>query len=179
MNAKPVILATDGSPSAGHAILEAVELARALQAPLLAVSVEHLPSIPGSTFYGYPELLVELRKAEHERIDEALEAACAVAEKAGVVSKRVHAEAGARVADQICHIAAELQARMIVVGAHGWNLVDERCKAASQPRSSTRLAARFWSSPLASRRLPVLSSRSRSWRRPGRERLLTELEEVQ
>jgi nucleotide-binding universal stress UspA family protein len=123
MNTKPVVLATDGSPSAANATLEAVELARALEAPLVAVSVEHLPSIPGSTFYGYPEVLVELRKAEHERIDEALEAACAVAGEAGVAFKRVHAEAGASAADQICRVAAEMRARMIVIGAHGWNPV--------------------------------------------------------
>src|SRR5437764_2929481 len=43
---KPIVLATDGSPSAAEATLTAVELAKALGAPLVAVSVEHVV-VPG------------------------------------------------------------------------------------------------------------------------------------
>jgi nucleotide-binding universal stress UspA family protein len=46
---KPILLATDGSPSAQEATREALELARMLHAPLVAVAVEHV-SVPT---YGY------------------------------------------------------------------------------------------------------------------------------
>ena len=38
----PILLATDGSPSAAEATREAIELARALGAPLIAAAVEHV-----------------------------------------------------------------------------------------------------------------------------------------
>jgi nucleotide-binding universal stress UspA family protein len=122
MNAKPIVLATDGSPSAAEATLEAVQLAKAFDAPLVAVSVEHVSCLGGS-YYGYAELLAELRNAEHDRIEHALEQACAVAGEAGVECEPAHLGDERSVAGQICRLAAERNARLIVIGAHGWTPV--------------------------------------------------------
>jgi len=123
MSGKPIVLATDGSPSAAEAILEAVELARTLDAPLVVVAVDHPPLIAGAGSYGYAELWAEVRAVEHTRIEDALEQACAVAEEAGVASEPVHASDKLPVSDQICRLALARAAQMIVVGAHGWGAV--------------------------------------------------------
>ena len=62
---KPIMLATDGSPSAEAATREAIDLAQHLGVPLLAVSVEH-NSVPAYGYYGYGEIVTELRKVEHD-----------------------------------------------------------------------------------------------------------------
>ena len=51
---KPILFATDGSPSAAEAQKEAFELAHRLDAPLVVVSVVHaeLPAV-GYSGYGY------------------------------------------------------------------------------------------------------------------------------
>jgi nucleotide-binding universal stress UspA family protein len=121
MSTKPIVLATDGSPSAAEATLEAIALARALDAHLVVVSVDHPVSIGGGAFYGYGEIIAELRKAEHERTEEALSEACAAAKDAGVVCEPVHAADGAVAADEICHVASSRGALMIVIGTHGWS----------------------------------------------------------
>jgi len=124
MSARPIVLATDGSPSAAEATLEAVELARALDTPLVVVAVEHAPFLfAGTGSYGYAELWTEIRKVEQNRIEHALEQACAVADEAGVTCDPVHATEGSPVADQICKLALARRAQMIVVGAHGWGSV--------------------------------------------------------
>jgi nucleotide-binding universal stress UspA family protein len=120
MSVKPILLATDGSPSAAEATLEAVELAKAFDTSLVVISVEHPPLLAGTGFYGYGELLVEIRKVENERIEAALSEACAVAAEAGVAYEGIHADDAASVADQICRLAATRKARLIVIGAHGW-----------------------------------------------------------
>jgi nucleotide-binding universal stress UspA family protein len=63
---RPILFATDGSPSATEAQQEAFELARTLDAPLLVVSVTHsvLPAI-GYVGYGYSDVVAELSGAEH------------------------------------------------------------------------------------------------------------------
>jgi nucleotide-binding universal stress UspA family protein len=114
---KPIVLATDGSPSAAEATLQAVELARSLDAPLVAVSVEHAP-LAGTGYYGSAEVMAELARAAAVRVEETLAQALAIADEAGVACDAVHA-AGS-VPDEICRIAARRRARMIVIGAHGW-----------------------------------------------------------
>jgi nucleotide-binding universal stress UspA family protein len=120
MNVKPILLATDGSPSAAEATLEAVELAKAFDTSLLVISVEHPPLLAGTGFYGYGELLGEIRKVENERIDGALSQAMAVAAEAGIACEGIHGGDEASVADQVCRLAATRKARLIVIGAHGW-----------------------------------------------------------
>lgn len=116
---RPILFATDGSPSATEAQHEALELARALDAPLLVVSVAHatLPTV-GYSVYGYSEIVAQLRRAERARVEALLAETADAAATAGV---ECSTEAGDGVAvDEICRIAAERRARLIVVGSHGW-----------------------------------------------------------
>ncbi len=117
---KSIVLATDGSPSAAEATLRAVELAGALDATLVVVAVEHV-TVPAYGYYGYADVVTELAKLEHEHVDETLARAQAVATEAGVRCEVVHATGS--IAEEICEIAARRQARLIVVGAHGWGPV--------------------------------------------------------
>jgi nucleotide-binding universal stress UspA family protein len=117
---KSIVLATDGSPSAAEATLRAVELARALDATLVAVAVEHV-TVPTYGYYGYANVVTELAKLEHEHVDETLARVKAVATDAGVRCEVVHGTGS--ISDTICEVAAARSARLIVVGAHGWGPV--------------------------------------------------------
>lgn len=117
---KPILLATDGSPSAAEATREAIELARALGVPLVATAVEHV-NAPSYGYYGYAEVYSELRKAEARHVHEVLADVGARAEAAGVACETVPLE-GVVVAE-ICALARERDAAMIVVGAHGWGAI--------------------------------------------------------
>jgi nucleotide-binding universal stress UspA family protein len=117
---KPILLATDGSPSAAEATREAIELARALAAPLLATAVEHV-SAPSYGYYGYAEVYSELRKAETEHVHAVLEEVAGKAEAAGVECETVPLEGV--VPDEICRLARERDPAMIVIGAHGWGAI--------------------------------------------------------
>jgi nucleotide-binding universal stress UspA family protein len=116
---RPILLATDGSPSAENAQTMALELARQLDAPLIAMAVEH-PSYPvGGYFgYGYADALTEFVQAERERVRELL---AAVADRATAehVSCTTFETDGFPV-DEICQHASEVDAQLIVVGSHGW-----------------------------------------------------------
>jgi nucleotide-binding universal stress UspA family protein len=117
---KPIVLATDGSPSAAEATLKAVELAQLLDAPLLAVAVEHV-EIPSYGYYGYAQILSEARKIESQHVDETLAQAKAVASEAGVYCNTMHGTGP--VVDAICDTARLHHAQLIVIGAHGWGLI--------------------------------------------------------
>lgn len=114
---KPIVLATDGSPSAARATVHAVELARAFGASLVAVSVEQV-TVPTYGYFGYADLVTELTKIERTHVEETLAQAKAVAEAADVECEAVHATGA--VAETICEIARERDAQLVVVGAHGW-----------------------------------------------------------
>ena len=105
---RPILLATDGSPSAGEAQLHAFDLAKLSGAPLLVVSVSHatLPTV-GYSAYGYSEIVSELTHAEHERIDALLAAVTEAATKEGIDCTTV--EADGAIVEEICRIAAEHQ----------------------------------------------------------------------
>ena len=117
---KPIVLATDGSPSAAEATLRAVELAQKFGAPVVAVSVEHV-TIPAYGYYGYGELVMELRKADREHVDTTLRRTAAVAAEHGVEFEGVHGVGP--VVEEICRVAKQRDAQMIVIGAHGWGPV--------------------------------------------------------
>ena len=119
IDTKPILLATDGSPSAAHAQRKAIELARALGAPLVVVSVAFLvlPAV-GYTAYGYSSLLAELTKEEHKRIKELLASVEETAESDGVSCSTVGAD-GLPV-EEICRKAHDYDAQLVVVGSHGW-----------------------------------------------------------
>jgi nucleotide-binding universal stress UspA family protein len=114
---KPIVLATDGSPSAAEATLHAIDLARTLGAPLVAVAVEHV-DVPSYGYFGYANLVAEMTKIEREHVDETLEQAKAVATEAGVSCAVMHVTGP--VAEAICTAAQRQNAQMIVIGAHGW-----------------------------------------------------------
>jgi len=115
----PILFATDGSPSALEAQHDAFELARVLDAPLLVVSVAHtvLPTV-GYSAYGYSDVVAQLTEAEEHRLEHLLDATTEAAAAAGVRCSTKAAEGNA--VDEICRIAAERSARLIVVGSHGW-----------------------------------------------------------
>jgi nucleotide-binding universal stress UspA family protein len=117
---KTIVLATDGSPSAAEATLRAVELAGALDATLVAVAVEPV-AVPAYSYYGYSEVVTELARLGAEQVDEVLARASSIAAEAGVRCEAVHA--AGTISDEICAVAAKHQARMIVIGAHGWGRV--------------------------------------------------------
>jgi nucleotide-binding universal stress UspA family protein len=117
---KPILLATDGSPSAGEATREAIELARLLGAPLIAAAVEHVAA-PSYGYYGYAEVYSELRKAEHEHVYALLDEVAARATAQGVECEKVALEGV--VVEEICNLARDRDAAMIVLGAHGWGAI--------------------------------------------------------
>jgi nucleotide-binding universal stress UspA family protein len=116
---RPILLATDGSPSAAEAQRESLELARLIGTPLVAVSVAHvrLPAV-GYGGYGYSNVVAELMEAEHKRVSKLLAELAASADAVGVKCSTVAAEGIA--VDEICRIATEHDAQLIVVGSHGW-----------------------------------------------------------
>jgi nucleotide-binding universal stress UspA family protein len=116
---RPILFATDGSPSAAEAQREALDLARRLDAPLLIVAVLHaaLPAV-GYAAYGYANVVAELTEAEQHRLDKLLATEAATASAAGVQCSTVAADGF--VVDEICRIASERHAQLIVVGSHGW-----------------------------------------------------------
>jgi nucleotide-binding universal stress UspA family protein len=118
-NKRPILFATDGSPSAADAQKEALELAQRLEAPLLVVSVAH-PALPavGYSGYGYSNIVAELTEAEHKRVKELLASVEEAAEADGVHCSTLAADGFA--VEEICRQASECDAQLIVVGSHGW-----------------------------------------------------------
>jgi nucleotide-binding universal stress UspA family protein len=116
---RPILFATDGSPSAAGAQQEAFELARRLDTPLVVVSVIHsvLPVV-GYAGYGYADVVAELTGAEQHRIEKLLATIAAAACAAEIPCTTVAADGFA--VEEICHIAAERDASLIVMGSHGW-----------------------------------------------------------
>ncbi len=116
---KPILLATDGSPSAGEAQRQAFDLAKLTGAPLLVVSISHatLPAM-GYTAYGYSEVVAELNHAEHVRLDALLGQITAAAASEGIDCSTVAGDGP--IVEEICRVAAEHGAQLVVVGSHGW-----------------------------------------------------------
>jgi nucleotide-binding universal stress UspA family protein len=116
---RPILLATDGSPSAGEAQRQAFDLAKLSGAPLLVVSVSHttLPAVGYST-YGYSDIVSELTRAEHKRLDALLADVAEAAAKEGIDCTTV--EADGAIVEEISRLAAEHRAQLVVVGSHGW-----------------------------------------------------------
>lgn len=117
--ARPILFATDGSPSAEDAQREAFDLARRLHTPLIVVSVIHVtvPAV-GYSGYGYSNVVAELTKEEHKRVEKVLASVADRAEAEGVSCSTVAAEGFA--VEEICRRASEYDVQLIVVGSHGW-----------------------------------------------------------
>jgi len=114
----PIMLATDGSPSAEAATEEAISLARQLGLPLAIVSVAH-DQTPVYGYYGYADIVAGLREIQQERIADVFETVGRKAEEAGVGFTTFAPEGSP--GETICRLAAERGARLLVIGAHGWN----------------------------------------------------------
>jgi len=80
---KPILLATDGSPYAAEATLEAFQLARRLGAPLLAITVANIV-VPPYAYDGYAEAVRKLMDIEDERVSTVLAETKAAADAAGL-----------------------------------------------------------------------------------------------
>jgi nucleotide-binding universal stress UspA family protein len=113
---RPIILATDGSASAASAMEQAIELAVESQAPLLVVTVWDSPY----TGLGYAPLpvVVDVDAGMMERAPQIVEAVAQRARAAGVNVETV-VRRGFPV-DEICRLADERNARLIVIGSHHW-----------------------------------------------------------
>lgn len=116
---KPIMLATDGSPSAEDATREAIELAGELHAPLTVVAVAHahLPFV-GYYGYAYTDVIAELQKMQREHVEQVLETVRERFTAAGVAGETLALEG--MPGEEICRAAQERDVRMIVLGAHGW-----------------------------------------------------------
>ncbi|HTR33375.1 MAG TPA: universal stress protein [Gaiellaceae bacterium] len=117
---KPILLATDGSPSAAEATREAIALAHELGVPLIATAVQHV-TMPAYGYYGWPDVYSELLQAEDEHVHKVLAETAELASEAGIVCETVPLEGA--VAEQICALAAERDVELVVLGAHGWGAV--------------------------------------------------------
>jgi len=112
----PIILATDGSPSAADATQQAVELARSTGAKLFVISVWHA----GSTTYSTVALPESKRIAKEQACD-AAGAAVEAARAAGIEAESFVLEGDA--VERICASAADTGASLLVVGSHGFGPV--------------------------------------------------------
>jgi nucleotide-binding universal stress UspA family protein len=116
---RPILFATDGSPSAAEAQKKALALAHGLNAPLLVVSVAH-PAYPAGSYagYGFANIVTEYMEAERTRVQALLTAVEETAEAEEVRCTTIEAEGSA--VDEICKQASAFDAQLIVVGSHGW-----------------------------------------------------------
>ena len=118
---KPILLATDGSPSAETATQEAIDLARVFGAPLIVVSVANIVLPPSAGYYGYGEIASDLHSAEAERVDCLLAETEDRAEAAGLACETLALDGP--IASEICRVACERGPRLVVIGAHSWGRV--------------------------------------------------------
>jgi nucleotide-binding universal stress UspA family protein len=116
---RPIVLATDGSASAAAAVEQAVELAAESQATLLVVTVWDSPY----TGLGYAPLpaVVDVNAEMVERAPQIVEDVALRARAAGVDVETV-VRRGFPV-DEVCRVAKERNARVIVIGSHHWGRV--------------------------------------------------------
>ncbi|MBV8257432.1 MAG: universal stress protein [Actinobacteria bacterium] len=113
---RPILLVTDCSAGACDACHEAVELARATGAPLLAVAVAHVtyPTV-GYSVVGYSTVAAMMEEVRKQRTCEALDEVEKAAGAAGL--ERVTLRTAGPDAAAIRGLAIESDARMIVVPA--------------------------------------------------------------
>jgi nucleotide-binding universal stress UspA family protein len=115
----PVMLATDGSPAAAEATRTAIDLAAALGAPLLVVSCWDLSYV--SAGIGVAPIVPDLDRIGLEQAVDVVEQVAEEARAAGVAAFTFVRRGDP--ARELCRIASERDARLIVVGSHGWGAV--------------------------------------------------------
>ena len=116
---KPIMLATDGSPTAEKATETAIELARELGTGLIVVTIWEIPY----TTVGMAPAPVsgDLAQLSEEDARKVATGATARSEEAGVETQTVVLR-GITV-QEICEAAAKFDPRFLVIGSHGWGLV--------------------------------------------------------
>lgn len=117
---KPVMLATDGSPTAEKATGSAIELAKLLGTDLIVVTAWEIPY----TTVGLapaPNPVAELAKLGQEEARKVAAQAAARAEEAGVEARTLVLR-GITV-QEICAAAETYEPRFLVIGSHGWGVV--------------------------------------------------------
>ncbi|MFL5966379.1 MAG: universal stress protein [Gaiellaceae bacterium] len=113
---KPILLSTDGSPSAAEATRKAIELADALHAPLVVATVWEITYEPVGLPFGSI-----VPAADSAGSDRALEIAERAADEARAAGLEVETVIRRGVpAQEICSIADAHGAQLIVLGSHGW-----------------------------------------------------------
>jgi nucleotide-binding universal stress UspA family protein len=112
----PVMLATDGSPTAEEATTVAIELAAALEVPLLVVSSWEVPY--QSAAVGWAPLAPDIDRIGEEDAEAAADYAADRAREAGVSAMTLIRRGDPE--REICALADERDVRLIVVGSHGW-----------------------------------------------------------
>ena len=117
---KPVILATDGSPTAEHAAESAIELARLLDSELAIVTVWNIP-YPTVAFGPIVPMNGDLARLSEEQARHVNAEAAARAEEAGVETRSLVLR-GFPV-EEICLAAKSLDPHLLVIGSHGWGAV--------------------------------------------------------
>src|SRR5262245_25039269 len=116
---KPVLLATDASPTAEKATETAIELARLLDTELVIVTVWSIPYT--RTGCAPAPIDGELARLGEDEATELVLGVAARAEEAGVEA-RTAVLRGIPV-DEICLAAETYNPRLLVIGSHGWGLV--------------------------------------------------------
>lgn len=117
---KPVMLATDGSPTAEKATDTAIELAKLLDTELIVVTVWEIPyTIVG--FAPAPTASGELATMSEEEAQRVVVDAAARAEEAGVEART--AVLRGRAIEEISAAADMYDPRLLVIGSHGWSVV--------------------------------------------------------
>ncbi len=113
---RPILLATDGSSTAAEASKTAIEFAAALDAPLLIVSIWDFAVQPVGI--GFGPVIPDPDRVGHEQALRVVEEAAEPAREAGLGVDTIIPR-GTPV-EQICAIAEEHDALLIVLGSHGW-----------------------------------------------------------
>lgn len=116
---KPVMLATDGSPTAEKATATAIDLARLLDTELIVVSVWDI-AYAGFGAMGFAPIPTnaDLAKLGEEEAGRISGEATARAEEAGVETRTVVLR-GFPV-EAICEAAEKFAPQFLVIGSHGW-----------------------------------------------------------
>lgn len=111
-----IVLATDGSRTAESATAAAIAEAKTRDATLVVVTVWDVLY----SQFGFPvgAVLPDLDQVEQEQAEKVAAAAAEQARAAGLHPRIVTRRGNA--VEQICAVAAERQAQLIVLGMHGW-----------------------------------------------------------
>jgi nucleotide-binding universal stress UspA family protein len=113
---QPILLATDGSPAAEEATRAAIDHAKAFDAPLLVVTAWGVTYEPIGLFYG--PVIPDVDHVGHEQAQEVVAHAATQARREGVEVEALVCRGNP--IERICTLAEEHDARLIVVGSHGW-----------------------------------------------------------